>query len=131
MKGGETMSKQERIQPIKINALKNQKGQSLIETAILSLVLIAITKLILIIFWIFISILWMEHQLYQGILCSASQKNKMICKQDVLQKIKKLSPLGKIQFLQIKKIQNKYKGEMLWIFYNQKFSIKQSLILPQ
>ena len=73
----------------------------------------------------------MEHQLYQGLLCLASQKNKIICKQDILQNIKKLSHLGEIQSLQINQIQNKYKGKMLWIFYKQKISIKQNLILPQ
>ena len=72
----------------------------------------------------------MEHQLYQGLLCLASHKNKLVCKQNILQNIKKLNHLGEIQSLQINPIQSKYKGEMLWIFYKQKFLIKQNLILP-
>ena len=127
------MSKQEGIKLTRLCQKKSrcQKGQGLIETLILSLVLIIIIKFILAVFWIFISSLWMEHQLYQGVLCVAQQKETTLCKQKALQKIKQLSSLGKIQDLTIKQAQNKYKGEMLWNFYKQNFVIKQSLTLPQ
>ena len=109
---------------------KSQKGQSLIETLVLSLVLITLLKFILIIFWLFINLLWMEHQLYQGIICKAQQKNDLLCKQKILQEIKKLNPLGKIKNLKIYQLQNVYKGELIWNFYKKDFLIKQSLILP-
>ena len=73
----------------------------------------------------------MEHQLYQGIVCIAKQKKEILCKQKVLQEIKKLNSLGKIQNLKLKQAQNTYKGELLWNFYKQDFLIKQNLILPQ
>ncbi|MCZ0932555.1 MAG: hypothetical protein OXJ52_05325 [Oligoflexia bacterium] len=127
------MSKQERIKTIPFGQLKRNccKGQSLVEALILSLVLITITKIILTVCWLFISALWLEHQLYQGILCTAKQKKEVLCKQKIGQEIKKLNPLGKIQSLKIKRTQNTYKGELLWNFYKQDFLIKQSLILPQ
>ena len=111
--------------------LRDQKGQNLIESLILSLVLITVLKFIFIIFWLFISLLWMEHQLYQGLICKAEQKKESLCKQKILQEIKKLNPLGKIKELKIDKTKNIYKGELLWIFYKQNFTIKQNLILPQ
>ena len=83
------------------------------------------------VFWIFINLLWLEHQLYQGILCIAQQKQKILCKQKALQEIKKLNPLGKIQNLKMKQTKKEYKGEILWHFYKKTFVIKQSLILPQ
>ena len=73
----------------------------------------------------------MEHQLYQGIVCVAQQKKKVLCKQKIGQEIKKLNPLGKVQSLKIKQRQNIYKGELLWVFYKQNFLIKQNLTLPQ
>ena len=125
------MTKQERIKKCQFILLNSQKGQSLIESLILSFALITILKFILITFWLFISLLWIEHQLYQGIVCKAQQKTEILCKQKIRQEIKKLNRLGKIKQLQFFQFQNIYKGKLIWTFYKQNFIIKQSLILPQ
>ena len=127
------MLKQESKTKIQFDFFKRncQKGQGLIETLIFSLALVTAIKLTLAVCWIFMSLLWIEHQLYQGALCIAQQKTKILCKHKVLQKIKLLNPLGKIQGLSFTKNQNTYKGELLWSFYRQNFLIRQSLTLPQ
>lgn len=127
------LSKKERFKICKCYTLKKekQKGQSVVEILILSIVLIGITKLILIVAWLYINFIWMEHQLYQGILCVAEQKKELFCKQKTLKEIKKLNPLGKMNSLKIKQNQNRYKGELLWNFYKKDFLIKQNLILHQ
>ena len=107
-----------------------QKGQSLVEFMILSLALISLIKGTLFLFWIVISLLWMEHQLYQGLVCAAQQKNLKACEAIALQEIKKLNPLGVIKSLKIRNLQKIWKGEILWSFYKKDFVIRQSLSLP-
>ncbi len=108
-----------------------QKGQSLIEALILSWALISLMSLVLLIFWIWTNIIWIEHQLYQGLICAAQQKDMRFCKEALLSQIKKFNPPGRIKFLKIKNFQNQWKGEIIWIFYNKKFSIQQILSLPR
>lgn len=107
-----------------------QKGQSFVETLILTLTLIILVKFILLIFWVFINTLWMEHQLYQGLVCVAQQKKISQCKHTSLAQIKKLNTLGIIKSLNFKNFQNKWKGELQWHFYKRDFPIKQILSLP-
>lgn len=107
-----------------------QKGQSIVELMFISLAVIVLIKSILILFWIVISLLWMEHQLYQGLVCAAQQKNTKLCESITIQQIKKLNPLGAIKFLKIKKFKDAWKGEIQWHFYKRNFFIKQSLSLP-
>ena len=109
---------------------QKQAGQSLVETLVLSLTLIAVIHFTVLMVWIGTHILWIEHQLYQGLVCAAEQKNLHLCKQTVLKQIKTLSSSSVITSLKIKNFQNKWKGEILWNFYNKNFLIKQSLILP-
>lgn len=108
----------------------SQKGQSLIEALILSLALLTLFHFSLLTVWMGINILWMEHQLYQGVLCSAQQKNIKLCKGTVLKKIRNFNPLGKIKSLRITNSQKEWKGEILWRFYKKEFLIRQTLSLP-
>ena len=107
-----------------------QKGQSIVEMLIVSLALISLIKGILIFFWISLSLLWMEHQLYQGLICSAQKKSLKLCEDRVKQQIQRLNPLGKIKSLKIKNFTENWKGEIQWHFYKKDFFIKQSLNLP-
>ena len=91
----------------------------------------ALIQCTLLIFWIGINVLWMEHQLYQGLICSAEQKGIKQCKETILKQIKKLNPAGDVRSLQIKNFQNEWKGEILWHLYKISFSIRQTLSLPQ
>ena len=108
----------------------SQKGQSVIEFMIISLAIISLIKGILILFWIFISLLWIEHQLYQGLICAAQQKNINLCERITAQQIKKLNSLGVIKSLKLKKFKKDWKGKAQWSFYKKNFFIKQSLSLP-
>lgn len=108
----------------------NKKGQSLIEFTIVILSLISLIQCVFMLFWIFTSLLWMEHQLYQGLICSAQQKEISECKTQIKMQIKRLNPLGTIQSLKIKNIQRAWKGEIKWHFFKRDFFIKQSLSLP-
>ncbi len=111
--------------------ISEQTGQSFVEALIFSLTLIMLIKLILLLFWIWTSVLWIEHQLYQGIVCMAQQKEANQCKQNTLKQIQKLTPLGTIKSLNIKNFQNEWKGYVQWHFYKKDFFIRQTLNLPQ
>ena len=108
----------------------NPKGQGLLEALILSLALITLIYCTLLFFWMGTSLLWIEHQLYQGIVCVAEQKELNLCKQRVLKQINKLNSVGVIKALKIQNFQNQWKGEILWNFYKKDFMIQQSLSLP-
>lgn len=110
---------------------RGQKGQSLIEALILSLGFIILIQSTLLIFWVGINILWMEHQLYQGLLCTAEQRNIHLCRAEVVQQIKRFNPAGRLSSLKINHFQNEWKGEIIWNFYKKNFLIRQSLSLPK
>ena len=104
----------------------HKKGQTLAEAVILCFVLIGFIQFILILAWIFINLIWMEHQLYQGVLCLAQQREKQVCEHSLLAGIKKLNQWVEISSLSLQP----HKGELLWRFYNKEFLIQQELKLP-
>lgn len=112
------------------NKKQNQKGQGLIEVLILSPVLIILFQFILLVFWIGVNVLWMEHQLYQGILCVAQKKDIQLCKMKVTQQIKRFNTVENIQSVKINHFNNEWKGEIIWNIYKKKFFIQQNLHLP-
>lgn len=106
------------------------KGQGLVEALILCLTFTTLIYVLFLMFYLFTNILWMEHQLYQGLLCVAEQRNKEHCRRSTLNKIQKLNPLGGIQSLKIRNFRKEWKGEMIWHFYNKDFVIRQSFHQP-
>ena len=104
----------------------DKKGQTLIEAAILCFVLIGFIQFILMLAWIFINLIWMEHQLYQGVLCLAQQREQQACEHRLLTAVKKLNQWAEISSLNLQP----HKGELLWRFYNKDFLIKQELKPP-
>lgn len=106
-------------------------GQSLIEALVISLVLIAMFQLVFFVFWIGTNILWLEHQLYQGMICTAQGKSIHFCERKALKEIQKLKSGGKVHSLKIRGFENKWKGELLWQFYKKNFFIKQNLLLKK
>lgn len=103
------------------------KGQTLIETLILSLVFIGLTQFIMFLCWMFINFIWIEHQLYQAILCIAQQKERRVCESHLINNINKLGHLGEVSSFHI----DSKKGRLLWRFYKYNFLIKQNLNLSQ
>ena len=107
----------------------NKKGQSNIEVALLSFILIVLIKGSLVLFWIFTNFLWVEHQLYQGLICRAEKKATAVCKMKVLTNIKKLNKSGDFININLTGFDNKWKGSIKWKFYKWAFSIKSHLDL--
>ncbi|MBC6414979.1 MAG: hypothetical protein GDA46_01110 [Bdellovibrionales bacterium] len=104
----------------------SQKGQALVEMAVISFVLIGFIQILLKLAWMFINLIWIEHQLYQAVLCLAQQKEKQICETILLRDIKKLNKGVKISSVNL----SPEKGKLLWHFYKKDFLIKQDLKLP-
>ncbi len=111
--------------------IRSSKGQSLVEVLVLSLILTTLIPMLMAFFWIGTNILWIEHQLYQGLFCTAQQKPIEFCRSVVLKQIKKLSLLGSLGDLKISQFQNEWKGEIRWHFYKKDFVIRQKLSLPK
>ena len=109
--------------------MQNKKGQSHIELLVVSFVLITLVKGILILFWIFTNFLWMEHQLYQGLICRAEKRPISMCKTKVLNQIKKLNQIGEFTEIKLAEFNNQWKGHLKWRFYKWTFTIKSQLNL--
>ena len=107
------------------NLLNSNKGQALIELLVLSLALASIIQILFMIVWVFINLIWMEHHLYQAILCAAQEKGQNFCNSQLLNDIKKLNPMAEISSLNF----NSSKGELKWRFYKQDFVIRQDFKL--
>lgn len=103
----------------------------MIETLILSFTLIGVVYFSCVYIWIVSSILWMEHQVYQGIVCVAQQREIKQCKDTAIKYIKRFTSLGEINSLTIKKRYNHWEGYILWNFYNKNFFIRQSFYLSE
>ena len=123
-------AKQNKIKSEKRKIL-SQTGQTVVETLGLSLALTALVYLSWLLFWMGINILWIEHQLYQGLLCAAQHKEESLCKKTTLKQIKRLTVLGSVSLLKIKGYQKEWEGEILWRFQNINFLIRQNLSLPR
>ena len=107
-----------------------KKGQSLMEMLVVSVLFISLIQIIFILFWIFVSRMWIEHQLYQGILCVARQQKPSVCKLMVLQKIYTLNPVGRVKEIRIRQIHTEWKGYVRWRIYRSFFFIQQTVRLP-
>ena len=104
--------------------LKAQSGQSLIEAVVVSFLLIASLQGLFVLSWISVQKIWMEHQLYQAVLCVAEQKAKIKCESQLMQNIQSFNRLGRLKLLFI----SEKKGELVWRFYKKDFLIQQSLV---
>ena len=108
-----------------------QSGQSLLETLIVCLSLTSFIQFTVLLFWMGISVLWIEHQLYQALVCRAEHKGLEHCKQSFFKNTKKLSPVGTIENIKITNFNKQWKGELLWRFFKKDFLIQQTLNLPK
>ena len=103
---------------------QSQRGQSLIEVLLVFFFLGLCLPTLLSVSWILIQKIWIEHQLYQAVVCMAEQYPKIQCESQLREKIKALSPLGELKSL----ILSEKKGELVWSFYKQNWTIKQNLM---
>ncbi len=107
----------------------NKKGQGNVEVALLSFILIVLIKGSLVLFWIFTNFLWIEHQLYQSLVCGAEKRQISMCKTKALNNIKKLNKVGDFTEFKVIDFNNQWKGSIKWRFYKWTFSIKSHLNL--
>ena len=56
--------------------------------------------------------IWVDHHLYQALICAAKRQPIHICKENLIQQSKKLYFLGKIQSIQLKGGGNKWTGHV-------------------
>lgn len=105
-------------------------GQSVIEVLCVCLSLFLILKGTLLVFWLAAGSLWMDHQLYQKLICLAEGRPQIICRQRLLKNIKAFNPVGVITHLQIKKGTNRWEGQIKWTIYGISRYSRQQLIFP-
>ena len=105
-------------------------GQSVIEVLGICLSLILILKGILVVFWLTAGSLWVDHQLYQKLICLAEGRPQILCQERLIKNIKTLHPMGTLTHSQMRKGKNLWKGKIKWTFYGVNKNSHQQLILP-
>ena len=97
-------------------------GQGSLEALVMAAVLLALIKGALILFWILIGSLWIEHQLYQALICAAEGRGKSLCAERMKNNIKRLDPAGNIKSAEIKQYPKQWIGEAVWEIYRSDHS---------
>ena len=110
--------------------MKQRSGQSVIEVFCICLSLILILKGMFVVFWLTAGSLWMDHQLYQKLICLAEGRPQALCREKLIKNIKTLHPMGTLTHSQMRKGQNLWKGKIKWTLYGVKKDSYQQLILP-
>ena len=110
--------------------IRNQKGQALIETVVISLTWFLLIKGMVMMFILVSSSLWIQHSLYQGLVCLAEGRNAPRCKESLVTNIKKGIPLGKINDVHLQGNFEHWSGTLNWNFYKWKWNFKERLVLP-
>lgn len=109
--------------------MKKAKGQSSLEALLISLLVFVLMKGVFVVFWVFIQFLWIDHNLYQGLVCRATKQKKAYCHKEVLEKIATFNVIGQIKNLELKQFNKVWKGSAHWDFYKWNFKIKNQLDL--
>ena len=112
---------------VKKKLTMKQSGQAVIEMIILLPLIASCFILSLLFFHVHIQHLWMDHQLYQALICLAKGKTKLTCETQMKKKIKSFLWSGQLKNVQFHQPgEKKWKGEFIWKtgFWRIKF-IKQ------
>ena len=118
-----------------LNILKTTSGQALIETLILLPLVCSCFILSLLFFHVHAQQLWIDHQLYQSLICLAKGKTKINCKNQMEKKIKTFLWIGKLKNIQLYKGENEWRGLFTWetgfwqIQFRKKFELGRELLL--
>ena len=109
----------------------SQSGQALTE-ALIALSLTSTCFIVcLLLFHGYTQQLWMDHQLYQSLICLAKGENKQHCKKIMIQKTKAFLWIGKIQNLKLYKKEEQWKGTLTWETPFWKIPFQKTLNLNQ
>lgn len=114
---------------------KRSSGQVLGETLVL-LPLVGLCFIFCLLFFhVHAQHLWMDHQLYQSLICLAKGQPKRHCENQMEKKIANFLWTGKLQNIQLYKKQNEWKGSFIWntrfwkIQFRQRLHLKKGVLL--
>ena len=91
-----------------------QSGQAVIEMIIVLPLITSCFILCLLFFHVHAQYLWMDHQLYQSLICLARGKTKLSCETQMKKKIKSFLWTGKLENIQLHSGDKKWKGSFIW-----------------
>ena len=106
---------------------KNKKGQALTEALITLPLASACFVLCLWLFHSYTQQLWMDHQLYQSLICLAKGENKSHCKNKMDQKIKSFLWVGELKNIKLDNKNGKWSGAFIWKTSFLKIPFKKTL----
>ena len=94
--------------------LIDQSGQALIETVVLFPLVASCFILCLLFFNVYAQQLWMDHQLYQSLVCMAKGHTSYTCEKKMKKKIKSFLWAGRLEETKLYKKANKWQGTFVW-----------------
>ncbi len=117
------------------NNKKRPSGQALGETLVLLPLAVSCFILCFLFFHVHAQHLWMDHQLYQSLVCLAKGQTKPHCENQMEKKIETFLWTGRLQNIQFYKKENEWKGSFIWntkfwrIQFRQKLQLKKGVLL--
>ena len=112
------------------NPPSDSGGQTILEFLALLALLIFSLKTGLILLWILTGRLWLDHQLYQNLVCRAKGQTEKICSARFLEESRKLVLKGRITDIKISRQRRLYKGSLIWKIKNLKIPVRQTFKTP-
>lgn len=110
---------------------RKQAGQGTVETLILFTTLTLVFKGGLMLFWLLIGNLWLDHQLYQHLICRAQGQKEIFCMRQLLTETKKLILKESIKNIHVsQERRGVWKGSLNWKIFKVSVPITQTLKLP-
>ena len=110
--------------------IKKQTGQGSIETLALLTTFILTIKGGLMLFWLLAGHLWMDHQLYQHLVCRAQGQMEALCTEKLLKESKRFIFTGAVKNIKIRRQNNSWKGSLDWNIRGFSIPIIRTLKLP-
>lgn len=110
--------------------IQNQEGQALVETTVVISAMFLLTKFIIVLFVIIFSSIWIQHSLYQALICLAEGRSQSYCEKNLTSSINNILPFGQTQDIKWIRNAREWKGSLNWQFYNKNWNFKQEFILP-
>ena len=114
-------------QKLQAEKSKKQKGQALTEALIALPLASACFVLCLWLFHSYTQQLWMDHQLYQSLICLAKGERKSHCEKKMNQKIKSFLWTGKLKNINLYKKKAEWGGSFTWETTFLKVPFKKTL----
>ena len=81
-------------------------------------------------FWLLAGNLWLDHQLYQHLVCKAQGQPEILCVEKLLKESKKFTNVGAVKNIKIIPLNNGWQGSLNWDIYGLFVPIRRTLKLP-